>query len=170
MEPPDFRIVALPSDVASQARDAARSGAAGYALVTVDSRNAYPCRQCLRWAEPGERVILFTYSSIPAGHPYSESGPIFVHELPCAPYDETDKYPSDFRNGRVIRAYDSSQDMIDAVVVDGEEPEAVIAKLFANPQTAFLQVRSVTRGCFTFRIERSPALTPSPGVGADSRV
>ena len=154
MKPTDFRVVSLPSDVASQAREAARTGAPGHALVTVDARNAYPCRQCLHWAEPGERVILFTYASVPPGHPYSESGPIFVHEQPCLPYDETEKYPSDFRNGRVIRAYDSSQNMIDAVVVDGQEPEAIIAKLFTNPQTAFLQVRSVTRGCFTFKIER----------------
>jgi hypothetical protein len=163
MKSPDFCITALPSDVATQAREAVRNGEPGHALVTVDSENAYPCRQCLRWATPGERVILFTYASIPAGRPYSESGPIFVHELPCMPYDATDKYPSDFRGGRVIRAYDSSQNMIDAVVVDGEEPEAVIATLFANPETAFLQVRSLTRGCFTFRIERTPAIHSQSG-------
>jgi hypothetical protein len=120
MKPSAFRIAPLPSEVASQAREACKNGVPGHALITVDSRNAYPCRQCLRWAEPGERVILFTYASIPPGLPYSESGPIFVHELPCAFYAETGKYPSDFRAGRVIRAYDSSQNMIDAVVVDNE--------------------------------------------------
>jgi len=50
--------------------------------------------------------------------------------------------------------------MIDAVVVNGEPAEAVIAKLFANPATSFLQVRSVTRGCFTFKIERASANGP----------
>src|SRR5205085_8264069 len=123
MKPPHFRIVPLADTVASQARRACKNDAPGHALMTVDSRNAYPCRQCLRWAEPGERVILFTYESIPPGLPYSESGPIFVHQLPCAPNDETERYPSDFRGGRVIRAYDSSQDMIDAVVVEDEQPE-----------------------------------------------
>jgi hypothetical protein len=154
MKPSDFRIVPLPNDVARQAREACKNGVPGHALIAVNSRNAYPCRQCLRWAERDERVILFTYESIPSGLPYSESGPIFIHERPCAPYAEMGKYPSDFRAGRVIRAYDSSQNMIDATVVDGREPEAVVAKLFANPKTEFLQVRSVTRGCFTFRIER----------------
>jgi hypothetical protein len=155
MKSSKFCVMALPSDVASRAREAARKGEPGHALVTVDAKNAYPCRQCLRWAEPGERVILFPYASIPPGYPYSESGPIFVHEVSCAPYNETDKYPSDFRGGRVVRAYDSSQNMIDAVVVDGQEPEAIMTTLFSNPQTAFLQVRSVSRGCFTFRVERA---------------
>jgi hypothetical protein len=45
--------------------------------------------------------------------------------------------------------------MIDAIVVNGEEPESVIEKLLRNPETAFLQARSVSRGCFTMRIERS---------------
>jgi hypothetical protein len=45
--------------------------------------------------------------------------------------------------------------MIDAVVVENDQPEPVIAHLLENPETAFLQVRSVTRGCYTLRIERA---------------
>lgn len=99
-------------------------------------------------------MILFPYASIPAGHPYSESGPIFVHAEPCPRYSATYEFPADFRSGRVLRAYNSKHDMIDAEVVNGSEPEAVIEKLLQNPETAFVQARSVTRGCYTFRIER----------------
>jgi hypothetical protein len=109
----------------------------------------------LRWAEPGERVILFPYASIPPGHPYSETGPIFVHAEPCERSSATDEYPADFRNGRAFRAYDANYNMIDAVVSNGDEPEAVIENLLQNPASAFVDVRSVTRGCFTFRIERA---------------
>src|SRR4051812_17557489 len=150
-----FRIVPLPSAVAESARHAAANGASDHALVAVDSPTGYPCRHCLRWAQPGERVILFTFASVEPGRPYSESGPIFVHEKPCARYSATHEFPSDFRNGRVLRAYDGEQNMIDAIVVDGETPEAVIEKLFQNPDTAFLQARSVSRGCFTMKIERA---------------
>ena len=45
----------------------AESGAADHAVIKVDSATGYPCRHCLRWAKPGERVILFPYASIPAG-------------------------------------------------------------------------------------------------------
>jgi len=149
-----FRIVPLPADIAHAAREAARRGARDHAIIEVDSPHSAPCRHCLRWAHPHERVILFPYASIPAGRPYAESGPIFVHEQSCEAYGATATYPSDFRQGRVLRAYDSQDNMIDAVVVDREDTEAVIAQLFANPEAAFLQARSVTRGCFTFRIER----------------
>lgn len=150
-----FRIVPLSSEIAAAARQRATAGAPDHAIVEVDSEKSVPCRHCLRWAQPGERVILFPYASIAAGRPYSESGPIFVHAAECPRYRETERYPDDFRRHRVIRAYDSDDFMIDAIVVDEEEPEAVIEKLFGNPRTKFLQARSVTNGCYTFRMERA---------------
>jgi hypothetical protein len=45
--------------------------------------------------------------------------------------------------------------MIDAEVVNGDEAEAIIEKLLQNQETAFVDARSVTRGCFTFRIQRA---------------
>jgi hypothetical protein len=140
-----FRIVPLPTEVAEEARHVAESGAADYAVVKVDSPTGYPCRHCLRWAEPGQRVILFPYASIPAGHPYSETGPIFVHAEPCERYSAT----------RAFRAYDADYNMIDAEVANGNKPEAVIEKLLQNSKTEFVDARSVARGCFTFRIQRA---------------
>ncbi|HEY7000886.1 MAG TPA: DUF1203 domain-containing protein [Candidatus Udaeobacter sp.] len=150
-----FRILPLPTDIAEEARRRAGSGVGDHAVIKVDSPTAYPCRHCLRWAKPGERVVLFPYASIPAGHPYSETGPIFVHVEPCERYGATAEYPADFRNGRVFRAYDADYNMIEAEVANGNEPEAVIEKLFQNPKTEFVDARSVTRGCFTFRIQRA---------------
>ena len=100
-------------------------------------------------------MILFPYTAIPPGHPYSESGPVFVHADPCEPYAATHEFPADFRKGRVLRAYNSKFEIIDAEVVNGREPETVIEKLLQNPETAFVDARSVTRGCYTFRIQRA---------------
>jgi len=154
MKTSTFRIVPLPTEVAEKARRAAEAGASDHPLVIADSPNGYPCRHCLRWAQPGERVILFPYASIPAGHPYSETGPIFVHAEPCEPYGATEDYPADFRKGRTFRSYDANYNMIDAEVANGDDPEAVIEKLLQNPTTEFVDARSVSRGCFTFRILR----------------
>jgi hypothetical protein len=151
----NFRVVPLPTEVADAARESARRGASDHSAVPVESAHSAPCRHCLRWAEPGESVILFPYASVAQGRPYAESGPIFIHEQACERYSARDIYPPDFRQGRVLRAYDSQDDMIDAVVVNSEEPETIITKLLSNPATAFLHVRSVTRGCFTFKIERA---------------
>ena len=122
--------------------------------MTADSPRAFPCRHCLRWAEPGERLILFPYAAIPTGFPYSETGPIFVHAEACHRYGATNEYPSEFRNGRVFRAYNHDNRIIEAKVANGTAPEAVIENLLENPETAFVHARSVTHGCYTFAIER----------------
>src|SRR4029453_1219767 len=150
----NFQIIPLNSEVAKAARRAAAGGAPGHAVFIADSPNRFPCRHCLRWAQPGEGVILFPYAAIPPGHPYSESGPIFVHAEPCERYRATREYPSAFRNGRVFRAYNANYDMIDAQGVKGSEPEAVVEKLLQNPEAAFVHARSVTHGCYTFGAER----------------
>ena len=154
MKTSTFQVVPLPTEIADRARRAAEAGAADHAVVTADSPTGYPCRHCLRFAKPGERLILFPYAAIPAGHPYSESGPIFVHAEQCERYRATHEYPEDFRRGRAFRAYNTGYDMIDAKVANGKDPEAIIDKLLRNPQTAFVHARSLTHGCYTFAIER----------------
>jgi Protein of unknown function (DUF1203) len=151
----NYRVVPLTSEVADAARAAALAGVPDHEIITVDTPTGYPCRHCLRWAQLGERVILFPFASIPPGRPYAESGPIFVHAEACPSYAATDEYPADFRSHRVLRAYNAANDMIDAVVVADDQPEPVIAQLLQNPETAFLQARSATRGCYTFKIERA---------------
>jgi hypothetical protein len=155
MKTANLRIISLPAEIANAARRAVNASAADHALITVDTPESAPCRHCLRWAQPGERVILFPYAAIPSGQPYSETGPIFVHADGCERYSATNEYPADFRHGRVFRAYNSKYNIIDAQVVDGSEPEVLIERLFQNPDTAFVDVRSVTRGCFTFRVQRA---------------
>ena len=150
----NFRVVPLETKIAEDARAAAEAGAPDHAVLTTDSPRSYPCRHCLRWAEPGERMILFPFAAIPAGRPYSETGPIFVHADPCERYRATDQYPAEFREGRVVRAYNSQHNMIAAEVANGVGPEAVIERFLEKPETAFIHVRSVSRGCFTMEIER----------------
>ena len=98
-------------------------------------------------------MILFPFAAIPAGRPYSETGPIFVHADPCERYHATEEYPADFREGRVIRAYNAQHEMIAAEVPNGAGPEAVIERFLQEPETVFIHVRSVSRGCYTMEIE-----------------
>jgi hypothetical protein len=150
----DFRVVALPTNVAEVARKAAAQNRPDHRVVMVNSPKAAPCRHCLRWAEPGEHVILFPYNAVPVGQPYSETGPIFVHAQPCQRYAAEHEYPAQFRHGRAFRAYNSTDDLIEAILPNGDEPEAVIEKLLNNPETAFVHARSASHGCYTFQIER----------------
>ena len=154
MKTSTFRIVPIRSEIAEAARREAERGAPDHRLVTADSPRGYPCRHCLRWAQPGEPMILFPFAAIAPGRPYSESGPIFVHAEPCERYAATDEFPPEFRSGRVLRAYDSQHDMIAAEVVNGEGPEAVIERFLQKPETAFVHVRSASHGCYTMEVER----------------
>jgi Protein of unknown function (DUF1203) len=149
-----FRIVALSTTVAEAARAVAIQKQRDHRVMTVESPNSAPCRHCLKWAKPGERVILFPYDAIAPGRPYSERGPIFIHADPCARYT-AEKYPDEFRQGRVFRAYNKADDLIDAQLPNGEPPELAIEKLLRNPDTAFVHARSISHGCYTFRVERS---------------
>ena len=150
----NFRIVPLSTEIAEAARRSAEAGVSDHAVVTADSPNGYPCRHCLRWARPGERMILFPFAAIATGRPYSESGPIFVHAERCERYAMTHEYPRGFREGRVIRAYNAQHEIIAAQVANGEGPEPVIERFLQRPETAFVHVRSASRGCYTMEIER----------------
>jgi hypothetical protein len=154
MKTSNFRIIPIRTEVAETARRKAEAGAPDHVFVTADSPGGYPCRHCLRWAHPGEIMVLFPFAAIAPGRPYSESGPIFVHAEPCERYAATGEFPSEFREGRVLRAYNSHYDMIDAEVANGEGPEAVIERFLQRPETAFVHVRSVSRGCYTMEVER----------------
>lgn len=154
MKTSSFRIVPIRTEIAEAARREAEAGAPDHVFVTADSPRGYPCRHCLRWAQPGERMILFPYAAIASGRPYSESGPIFVHAEPCDRYAATHEFPSEFRKGRVLRAYNSQNAMIAAEVANGEGPEAVIERFLQKPETAFVHVRSASHGCYTMEVER----------------
>jgi hypothetical protein len=149
-----FRVVPLQTEIAEAARVAAAARRPDHAIVITESLQTFPCRHCLTWANPGERMILFPFASIPAGHPYSETGPIFVHAEPCERYQAIAEYPANFREGRAVRAYNSQNEMIAAETANGAGPEALIERFLQMPDTAFIHIRSVTRGCYTMRIER----------------
>ena len=154
MKSSNFRIVPIRTDIAEAARREAEAGAPDHVLLTADSPTGYPCRHCLRWASPGELMVLFPFAAIAPGRPYSETGPIFVHAEPCERYAATHEFPSEFRKGRVVRAYNSQHDLIAADVANGEGPEAVIERFLQKPETAFVHVRSASHGCYTMEVKR----------------
>ena len=99
-------------------------------------------------------MILFPYQSILADRPNAESGPIFVHQESCARYSTVAEYPATFEGRRAIRGY-NARDEIVAAEVANDDPQTTICALLASPKISFLQVRSVTHGCYTMKVERA---------------
>ena len=149
-----FRVVALPTEIAEAARRNAASSAPDHKISVVENEQTAPCRHCLTWAKPGERVILFPYQAIPSEFPYGERGPIFVHAESCSRYDSPNEFPRELRRGRAIRGYNQENEIIAAEVLDGA-PEETAARLLENDAVRFLHVRSASAGCYTFKVERA---------------
>ena len=115
-----------------------------------------PDRIEVRDARPGETVLLVNYEHQPADTPYRASHAIFVREGATAAYDAVDEIPDAMRSRMLsLRAFDAGHLMADAELVDGRDAEAAIARLFAQPQVAYLQAHYATRGCYAARIDRA---------------
>jgi hypothetical protein len=122
-------------------------------FVTSDA--GAPLRCCLREATAGERIALIAHRPFVARGPYAEIGPVFIHADACAGYAALRRYPEGFRHRRqILRAYDRTGAIVDAILIEGAEAERAIAAMFANPDVVLLHSRNVLFGCYMFAIEQ----------------
>ena len=151
----NFQIRPLSPEIATAARNT-RIDQFGNSLPVVRDGKPHQCRVCLTMSQPDEGVILLAHRPFESNQPYAETGPIFVHERPCQPYNDNSGYPPEFpRSAVVLRAYSSDDRILDAQAVGERGVETVIAELFANPAIAYLHARNLGYGCFMFRIDRA---------------
>lgn len=125
----------------------------GISYVT-DSKPGYPCRQCLRDAEIGEEVLLVSHDPFTESSPYRCASPIFIHATSCTPFAELSVPEQLARGDRSVRAFDRSAMMLDATLIQGEDLEPTIARLFDNPEIDHLHVHNEPRGCWAARVDR----------------
>lgn len=151
----DFLIRALPADVLDRARTG-WSDASGSPAEHVTASGGEPLRCCLRDAEPGEELILFGYAPPLPVSPYQEVGAVLAHAGPCAGPAALDAYPADwYGRPQVLRAYDERGWIHDATTIhDGDDPEAAIAHVLAQPGVTQVHSRNVAWGCWMFTVAR----------------
>ncbi|WP_226506202.1 DUF1203 domain-containing protein [Pseudomonas sp. MWU16-30317] len=129
--------------------------ALGVKRYQVDSDPGFPDRIELKDAQIGQSVLLLNHVCQPADTPYRASHAIFVREGATQVYDAVGQVPEAMRIRLLsLRAYADSGMMIDADVVAGTEIEAVIARIFADPQVSYIHVHHAKRGCYAARIDR----------------
>jgi hypothetical protein len=147
-----LQYVAIPEKIATQAREALVDRF-GHHLQVV--RDKAPCRVCLRISNELEELILFSYQPLPDTGPYAEIGPIFIHAHPCTPYSDTDVFPVDFAERRlVLRAYSLDGRIADAVVAEPGQAPARAGELLRREDVAEIHVRHESYTCFDFKILR----------------
>ena len=124
--------------------------------IVVDEADSYPCRRCLRDAEPGEIVVLLSYDPFVDGAdtPYRQPGPIFVHAGPCAYEPDRDVPDQLARRLLSVRSFGHDHLMLGGVVVQGAELDATAGRLLDDEAVAYLHVHNAGAGCFAARIDR----------------
>ena len=122
----------------------------------IADESPFPDRIELRDADPGEALLLVNYAHQPADTPYRSSHAIFVLEGAEQAVEIHNRVPEVMRRRPLsLRAFDGDHMMMDADLVGGAEAEALIERLFANPEVAYIQAHSAKRGCYAARIDRA---------------
>jgi len=125
--------------------------------MTADAPVGYPCRVLLADASPGDTLLLINHEYQPTETPYRGRHAIFVNEAATAPARFENEVPAvlSVRKHLSLRAFDAADMMIDADVVGGGEVEALIQRLFGNPEVRYIHAHNAGRGCFAARIDRA---------------
>ena len=128
----------------------------GARRMVADKKPGYPCRVSLVDAEPGEEVLLVPFTHHDVVSPYRASGPIFVRVKAQTVKLGVNEIPTMLRSRLLsIRGYDAAAMMVAADVVNGNELEEHVWRLFGDKQVEYIHVHNARPGCYNCRIERA---------------
>lgn len=151
-----FRIIAIPSDIADAVRSTRKSPGYGHPTHTEIATGHGPCRLCLRTFVLGhDHRVLFTWDAFNGAESLPLPGPVFIHEEPCARYDEDAGFPADLRSHALtFNAYGRGRRLRAQEYVQDGRVEPVIDRLLARDDVDYIHVHDTEAGCFDFRVER----------------
>lgn len=149
---PGFRCIAMPTETAICFRDTGRDDRGNTLLPRLADGPGFPCRHCLRLAEPGETMLLGSWDlPRPAGIYWTPS-PIFLHARACPRFaDRNAIAPTVLANGLVsVRAYDAEALCLYDLgqVCQGAEVAAPLHHALADRRTRFVNIHTARPGCW----------------------
>jgi hypothetical protein len=150
-----YRVIAIPEDIADKVRASLRSPQYGHPAHLELATGFGPCRFCLRTFQEGqEERILFTYNSFSGTDMIPLPGPIFIHQRYCLRYQDPGFPPDLNRLDLILEGYnaDGKATAFENPVI--ERAEEAVLKLLSDEGVMFIQIRNAKAGCFVARIER----------------
>jgi hypothetical protein len=152
---PAFRYSGIPAALAEEVRRTQRSPQYGHPAHRDRATGYGPCRLCLRTFAVGEEDrLLFTYQPFSEPGSLPAPGPVFIHAEGCERYADS-ALPADFRAlPLVVEGFRAGGVLAIQARVSDETPEAVVARVFAEPAVQYAHVRNGEAGCFMARIDR----------------
>lgn len=83
---------------------------------------------------------------------------MFIHAEACPGFDPPERYPPGYRSGpmMIFRPYHFNGRMAYSALamVDGDQAEQTITRMFTDPTIASIHARNRYAGCFMFAIYR----------------
>ncbi len=154
-----FRCIPITTEIAERFR---RTGVDdhGNTLRRVEAtpEGRCPCRHCLRYAAPGETMLLGSYNLPGPRGIYWTPSPIFVHADNCPRFDVENRVAPIVRENALVsvRAYDDADQCIYDLgqVCAGQDVDAPLANALSDTRTAFVNIHTAKPGCLLSRVER----------------
>lgn len=123
----------------------------------ADEAFSFPCRVSLEDANIGEELLLLNFAHLKAASAYQANGPIFVRRNAVQAKVFVDQLPPMLNQVHrlfSVRAFDSTDRMIDAEVASTTQLQALFENFLLNPQVDYLHVHFARRGCFAAQVDR----------------
>jgi hypothetical protein len=124
---------------------------------SVSDGNGKPCRHCLRIIPKDAGMLILAHRPFAGLHPYAETGPIFLCADDCTRGGGTDVPEIQATSPHyLIKGYGSDNRIVygSGKIVAKEDTETFAADTLADPQIAYLHVRSASNNCYLLRIDR----------------
>ena len=153
-----FRITGLPAEdfahlFALSDEELAEQGAVR--RIADRRMPGYPCRISLTDSQSGDELLLVNYEHHPVSSPYRMRFAVYVRKGEET-YDRVDEVPEQLRiRTLAVRAFNAKAMMVGWELVDGDQLEAAIERLFADLRAAYLHVHYAAPGCYAARIDRA---------------
>jgi hypothetical protein len=116
-----------------------------------------PCRHCLQDIAAGKDMLILAYRPFGGLHPYAETGPIFLCADDCDQGGGTN-LPAVLQTSPtyLIKGYCSADRIVygTGAVVPAQDIALSAARIFDDPNIAYIHVRSARNNCYLARIDR----------------
>jgi hypothetical protein len=150
-----FRISGLPTEPFTPLFDLSDDELRERGAVRRIAQHNAPCRISLTDAQPGDEVLLVNYEHHPVDSPYRMRFAVYVRRGE-EQYDAVDQVPDQLRARMLaVRAFDATAMMVAWEVVDGQQVDEVIERLFTDPAATYLHVHYAAPGCYAARVDRA---------------
>jgi hypothetical protein len=131
----------------------------GGPISVADEHPGYPCRQCMLDAAVGDELFLVSHDPFETDSPYRTAGPIFLHRHACTDGAQPAKageasLPLQLTVRQLsVRAFDDTEMMVDAALIEGSALASTISRLFSDRSVHHLHVHNAARGCWAARVD-----------------